>query len=103
MLIAEGEAGKLPSPPAPLPKGEEGNWSATWRDEMIVLAPFFTILVFVSSQTGFSVHSRYVIPACRFLFVWTSKVGRVFKMRPFTKRRLAMAVMIVTAASLVGR
>ena len=52
---------------------------------MIVLAPFFTILIFVSSQTGFSVHSRYVIPALPFLLVWTSKVGRVFEMRPSTK------------------
>jgi hypothetical protein len=64
---------------------------------MIVLAPFFTILILVSSQTGFSVHSRYVIPALPFLFIWASKVGRVFEMRPFTKRRLAMAVGIIIA------
>jgi 4-amino-4-deoxy-L-arabinose transferase-like glycosyltransferase len=55
------------------------GFSASWRDEMIVLAPFFTILIFVSSQTGFSVHSRYIIPALPFLFVWTSKIGRVFE------------------------
>ena len=52
---------------------------ASWRDEMVVLAPFFTILIFVSSQTGFSVHSRYVIPALPFLFVWISKVGRALE------------------------
>jgi hypothetical protein len=72
-------------------------FSASWRDEMVVLAPGLVILAFVSSQTGFSVHSRYVIPALPFLFVWTSKVARVFEMRPFTRKRLAMATMVVLA------
>lgn len=57
------------------------GYSASWRDEMILLAPFVVILVFVSSQTGFSIHSRYVIPALPFMFVWTSKVGRAFERR----------------------
>ena len=73
------------------------GYSASWRDEMVVLVPGLVILIFVSSQTGFSVHSRYVIPALPFLFVWTSKVGRVFEMRPFTKKRLAMATVVVLA------
>ncbi len=64
---------------------------------MVVLAPFFVILIFVSSQTGFSVHSRYILPALPFLFVWTSKVGRVFEMRPFTRKRLAMALAVALA------
>jgi hypothetical protein len=71
--------------------------SASWRDEMVVLLPFVVILIFVSSQTGFSVHSRYVIPALPFLFVWTSKVARVFDMRPFTKKRWIMATMVALA------
>jgi hypothetical protein len=54
------------------------GYNAPWRDEIVVLLPGVAILVFVSSQTGFSVHSRYVIPALPFFFVWTSKVGRVF-------------------------
>ena len=73
------------------------GYSASWRDEMVVLVPVVAILVFVSSQTGFSVHSRYIIPALPFLFVWMSKVGRVFEMRPFTRKRLAMAAMVVLA------
>ena len=71
--------------------------AATWLDEMVVLAPGLTILIFVSSQTGFSVHSRYIIPALPFLFIWISKVARVFEMRPFSKRWLAMAVAVVVA------
>ena len=73
------------------------GYSASWRDEMLVLAPGLAILIFVSSQTGFSVHSRYVIPALPFLFVWTSKIARVFQMRPFTRKRLAMAAMVTLA------
>jgi hypothetical protein len=53
----------------------------SWRDEMVVLVPGLAILVFVSSQTGFSVHSRYVIPALPFFFVWMSKVGRALERR----------------------
>jgi len=56
------------------------GFNAPWRDEMVVLVPGLVILLFVSSQTGFSVHSRYVIPALPFFFVWISKVARVFEM-----------------------
>ena len=73
------------------------GYSASWRDEMLVLGPFVVILVLVSSQTGFSVHSRYVLPALPFLFVWMSKIGRVFEMRLFTRKRMAMAATIVLA------
>jgi hypothetical protein len=65
----------------------------------VVLAPGLVILVFVSSQTGFSVHSRYVIPALPFLFVWMSKIGRMFEARPFHRKRLALAAMVVIAFS----
>jgi len=81
----------MPSPSIPLPTNlrsvpGEGRFYASWRDEMVVIASGLAILVFVSSQTGFSVHSRYVIPALPFLFVWTSKVARVFERRPEDKR-----------------
>jgi hypothetical protein len=73
------------------------GYSASWRDEMLVLVPGLVILICVSSQTGFSVHSRYVIPALPFLFVWTSKVAWVFEMRPFTRKRHALAATIILA------
>ena len=60
------------------------GFNAPWRDEMVVLIPGLVILVFVSSQTGFSVHSRYVIPALPFFFIWISKVARVFEMKKGT-------------------
>ena len=73
------------------------GYSATWRDEMVVLAPGLAILIFVSSQTGFSIHSRYVVPALPFFFVWASKVGRVFEMQPCTRKRQVLAVVVVMA------
>ncbi|MGO8697229.1 MAG: hypothetical protein ACLQVY_05865 [Limisphaerales bacterium] len=85
------------SAPTPLPKGEGRLFSASWRDEMVVLVPLLAILVFVSSQTGFSVHSRYVLPALPFLFVWISKIGRVFEMGRFSRRRLAIAAILIVA------
>ncbi|MDR0608549.1 MAG: glycosyltransferase family 39 protein [Planctomycetaceae bacterium] len=53
----------------------------SWRDEMVILLPGIVLLVFVSSQTGFSVHSRYIIPALPFFFIWISKVGKAFTMK----------------------
>jgi hypothetical protein len=52
------------------------GYCASWRDELLLLAPAVTILVLVSSQTGFNHHSRYVIPVLPFFFVWLSKVAR---------------------------
>jgi hypothetical protein len=55
------------------------GYSASSRDELALLLPMAAILILVSSQSGFSVHSRYTIPALPYLFVWTSKVGRAFR------------------------
>jgi hypothetical protein len=66
------------------------GFSAHSRDEVAVCAPLLFILIFVSSQTGFSVHSRYIIPALPFLFIFTSRVGRVLEIRPYTFERLVM-------------
>lgn len=49
------------------------------RDELILLAPAIVVLVFVSSQTGFSHHFRYVLPCYPYIVVWLSKTGRFFE------------------------
>jgi len=51
------------------------RYFVTWRDELVLLLPAVTILMLVSSQTGFSIHSRYILPMLPFVFVWMSKVG----------------------------
>ena len=58
------------------------GYNASWREEMVILLPGIVLLAFVSSQTGFSIHSRYIIPALPFFFVWMSKVGRAFTGAP---------------------
>lgn len=73
------------------------SFNARWRDEMVVLVPGLAILVFVSSQTGFSTNSRYVIPALPFFFIWISKVGRVFVRGPLSPKRRALAAAVGVA------
>jgi hypothetical protein len=75
------------------------GYNASWRDEMVMLLPGIVLLTFVSSQTGFSVHSRYIIPTLPFFFIWMSKVGKVFSQR---KRFLQVLVSILFFWSVVS-
>ncbi|MDR0336602.1 MAG: glycosyltransferase family 39 protein [Planctomycetaceae bacterium] len=68
------------------------GYNVSWRDEMVILLSGIVLLAFVSSQTGFSVHSRYIIPALPFFFIWISKIGNVFILR---KRFLQMIISIL--------
>lgn len=52
-----------------------------WRDEFILLTPAVVILAFVSSQTGFSEHMRYVLPIFPFVFIWIGRAAVVFEQR----------------------
>lgn len=67
------------------------DYNAALRDEILVLAPLLTILIAVSSQTGFSAHPRYIIPALPFLFVWISKLGHGFTLRHRAVANLTVA------------
>ena len=44
------------------------------RDEWFLIMPAATVIAFVSSQTGFNHHVRYVLPAIPFLFVLACRV-----------------------------
>jgi hypothetical protein len=70
---------------------------ASWRDEMVVLVPGLAVLLFVSSQTGFSIHFRYVLPAIPFLLVWASKASRVLQAQPVTWQQRTLATAIVAS------
>jgi hypothetical protein len=54
------------------------QWRSTFFNECILLCPVVFILFLISSQNGFSVHSRYLLPLLPFLFVWTGKVAHIF-------------------------
>ncbi len=62
------------------------GYAASWRDELVLLAPIAVILTLVSSQTGFNHHMRYVLPIFPFAFIWMSKVARAVE---FGHRKLA--------------
>jgi hypothetical protein len=67
-----------------------------WRDEAALLAPAAAVLVLVSSQTGFTHHLKYVLPAFPFVFVWMSKVVQPCVL---LNRRVAVAVSVAVAWS----
>lgn len=65
------------------------GYSGPWEDELILLVPIVAVLVLVSSQSGFSHHMRYVLPAFPFVFIWMSKVVRSIELG---HRAIAVAV-----------
>lgn len=73
------------------------RYSAEWREEIVVLSGFFAILSLISNQSGFSVHSRYVIPALPFLFIWTGKVAQIFQTQWETIAQKATAKLVLVA------
>jgi hypothetical protein len=88
--------------PGPSPKGR--GEPIRWRDEFVLLVPAIVILAFVSSQTGFSEHMRYVLPIFPFFFIW---IGRIVPAliekpspQPSSKRRTRNVVAGLAAAAL---
>jgi hypothetical protein len=57
----------------------------TWRDEVILLAPFLVVLALVSAQTGFSRYIRYVLPIFPYAFIWASSVFRDLRWSSFVR------------------
>jgi hypothetical protein len=102
-----------PSPPAPLPAKEgsvqssspahltkrKGTYIAPWRDEMLILLPCAALFLLVSSQTGFSKHPRYILPALPFFFVAISRVGVAFTRKARVMAALAGIFLAYTIAS----
>ncbi|MBQ9373025.1 MAG: glycosyltransferase family 39 protein [Thermoguttaceae bacterium] len=80
-----------------------GAYRRGWRDELVLWTPGVVIFLFVSSQTGFSIHSRYMIPALPTFFVATCRVGRLFSSvisnNLSGKKLRALQTLVVLAAS----
>ncbi len=57
------------------------------------------MLILVSSQTGFSHHLRYVLPAFPFAFVWISKVARAIDL---SERKIASLAALALAWSVAS-
>ena len=69
---------------------KNGN-SADWCDQLVLLAPAVVLFVFVSSQTGFSRHFRYVLPALPFVFIWISQIAQIAA----TRRSLPLKTLVM--------
>jgi hypothetical protein len=58
------------------------SYRVSLADELCLLLPAAAILALVSSQTGISVHSRYMLPVLPFVFVSISRVGKALSEGP---------------------
>jgi hypothetical protein len=77
------------------------EYRAAWRDEILILLPFFLLFLFVSSQTGFSEHPRYILPALPFFFLAISRVGKAFTLkRPAVAKLAVIAIGCMVASSM---
>ncbi|MCP4535911.1 MAG: glycosyltransferase family 39 protein [Chloroflexi bacterium] len=75
------------------------GYSVSWRDEITLLLPAMAILTLVSSQTGFSIHSRYILPMLPFVFVWMSKIGLCLSLQQWKVAGLAGAALCWSVGS----
>ncbi len=91
---------KSPRPsPGDAAREASGRRSYSWRDELALLLPAVVLFVFVSSQTGFSCHFRYILPALPFLFIWTSKLAPVAIRHPRMPGVLVVALLTWSVTS----
>lgn len=75
--------------------------NAGWWEEGILLSPAAVIFVLVSSQTGFTHHLKYVLPAFPFVFVWVSKVAHPHAFsRPQIRAVVGLLLLWVIVSSL---
>ncbi|PQO28413.1 hypothetical protein C5Y96_16125 [Blastopirellula marina] len=66
-------------------------------DELFLLMPALVVFIVVSSQSGFSHHFRYVLPALPFLFVWGSRA--LVDCNLVWMKRLAISCVVATSLS----
>jgi len=70
------------------------QYNASWRDEMVVILPGLVFFVFVSSQDGFSLHPRYIIPALPFAYIWISKLGQSFAKKQYVLSTITTVLLL---------
>jgi hypothetical protein len=54
-----------------------------WRNEIMILLPCIILFLFISSQSGFSLHPRYIILVLPFAYIWISKLGQSFSQKQY--------------------
>lgn len=77
----------------------KGQYLAGWQDELSLLVPAIVIFIFVSSQTGFGRHFRYVLPAFPFIYIWASKVARAVPLKQWKIATIAGVAVVWSISS----
>jgi len=57
------------------------GFASTYRDEFVLLFILLSLLAFVSSQTGFNHHLRYLLPVYPLVYIWLSKLAKSFLLK----------------------
>jgi len=70
------------------------GYASKYRDEFFLLAIPLSLMFFISSQTGFNHHLRYLLPAYPFVYIWISKVAKSFQ---FKQKIVAIPAVIATS------
>ena len=72
-----------------------------WRDEMVLLAPLVLLLVFVSSETDYNAHLRYILPIFPLAMIWISKAALLISVaKPYRALLIGIPVAWTISASL---
>ena len=74
-------------------------YRGTFVDEGLLVGSMLAILLLVSSQTGFSHHAHYAIPALPFAFVWIGKTAVAISCRQWC---LGIPVLVLTTWSVAS-
>jgi len=76
-----------------------GHNAASWRDELVLLVPWITVLTLVSAQTNLNRNLRYILPVLPFAFIWISQVARTLTLR---RRVIASLTSVALAWSIAS-
>ncbi|UUO04984.1 glycosyltransferase family 39 protein [Blastopirellula sp. J2-11] len=75
------------------------DFRMSFSDAVVLLLPAVTVLILVSSQTGFNRYLRYVLPAYPFLFIFASSAAKAFELR---LKSIAIPVAACAIVAVIG-
>jgi hypothetical protein len=75
------------------------GFRTTVRDELLLAVPLLGLFLVVSMQTGFSLHTRYIIPVLPILYIWVSRTDRLFTAKNLAVRAVVPLFLIAGTVS----
>ncbi|MDR1480141.1 MAG: hypothetical protein LBJ00_14490 [Planctomycetaceae bacterium] len=72
------------------------------RDEVVIILPAVILFVFISSQTGFSIHPRYIVLVLPFVYIWLSRLGQAFSRRQYSTATITAILLFWSVVSSVS-